>query len=295
MSTLHNRTLPNNLIFSFSLLLLMLLTACGGATATAVPVPTFIPTLTPTSAIPTVTPTPPAVTPTPEPNAVFEGIQFTYGISLTQSLTFTRKPAVPPTENTPFWEVVPELVEVTFSGYIHSESAYQPGIFFYPVAEFGPDPQYGQVFINTQQLLQARPVYVPEGIPILPARPPFNNAAPQILQAHLQYLTFANGSGVRFLTQYSQVAELVNNFKLLYVFQGLTNDGRTYIAAVFPVASAILPASGEFVAADMEEFVASYPTYLDITRQQLNAQPVFNFTPSLADLDALFRSMRVNE
>jgi hypothetical protein len=257
------------------------------------PVPTFVPTNTPTPIAPTATPNPVNVTPTPLPNAVSgDGdIGFTYGISLTQNVTFTVLPAVPATENTPFWEVIPEFVNVDFSDYAHIESAYQPTIQFYPIAEFAADPEYSEIFLNTRDLLEGRPVYVPEGIPLLP--PIFPSGAAQIIQAHVQYLDFAGGSGVRFITQYASTATLVNNYELIYTFQGLTDDGATYIASIMPVSSAILPASGQVTPSDTDAFIASFGSYLTNTRDQLNAEPVYNFTPNLSELDALFKSLSV--
>ena len=54
---------------------------------------------------------------------------------------------------------------------------------------------------------------------------PANNAGPSIL-SRFQYLDFRSGSGILFLTQYSQVYErnADNNEDLTWVFQGLTTD-----------------------------------------------------------------------
>ncbi len=89
------------------------------------------------------------------------------------------------------------------------------------------------------------------------------------------------------------VATLLNNFRLFYTFQGLTDDGATYIAAIMPVASSILPADGQVIPSDTEAFIANWPSYLINTRDQLNAEPVHRFTPNLAALDALFSSLRI--
>lgn len=45
-----------------------------------------------------------------------------------------------------------------------------------------------------------------------------------------------DGGGIRYLTQFGQAAGLITNPELFYTFQGLTDDGAYYVAAVFPVA-----------------------------------------------------------
>jgi hypothetical protein len=44
---------------------------------------------------------------------------------------------------------------------------------------------------------------------------------------------------------------------------------------------------------DTDAFIASFGSYLTNTRDQLNAEPVYNFTPNLSELDALFKSLSV--
>jgi hypothetical protein len=135
----------------------------------------------------------------------------------------------------------------------------------------------------------------------LPAVPFFNDA--QVFASNFQMISFQNGEGVRFLTEYAQSAASVNNHDLFYHFQGFTDDGTYYIVAIFPItapmlaetsdAGAPLPPGGvpypyfaEGPNADMETYYASI---LDL----LNASPSEVFAPTLDQLDLLIQSMRI--
>ena len=63
------------------------------------------------------------------------------------------------------------------------------------------------------------------------------------MHVQVQYLDFKSGTGVRFLTQFNNGMAPVNNHDLIYTFQGLTSDGKYYIAAVLPVTHPDLPAN----------------------------------------------------
>jgi hypothetical protein len=60
---------------------------------------------------------------------------------------------------------------------------------------------------------------------------PFFNAA-QVFASNIKVISFQNGKGVRFLTEYAQHAASANNHNLFYYFQGLTGDGAYYIIAI---------------------------------------------------------------
>ncbi|HEX9387675.1 MAG TPA: hypothetical protein VF918_15235, partial [Anaerolineales bacterium] len=53
-------------------------------------------------------------------------------------------------------------------------------------------------------------------------------------------ISFQNGQGVRFLTEYAQYAASANNHDLFYHFQGLTRDGAYYIIAILPITVPVL-------------------------------------------------------
>ena len=64
----------------------------------------------------------------------------------------------------------------------------------------------------------------------------------EALRAKVSYLDFRGGRGVAFVAQFTIEDTIVSNQALAYVFQGLTDDGRFYVSAAFPVAAPFLPA-----------------------------------------------------
>ena len=70
---------------------------------------------------------------------------------------------------------------------------------------------------------------------------PFADAS-QMFVARAKNLSFRNGSGVFFLTQFTQeFGNLVNNDELVLTYQGISKNGKYYILTDFPVAVAFLP------------------------------------------------------
>ena len=133
-----------------------------------------------------------------------------------------------------------------------------------------------------------RPLYyVPWVVPI--------NATP-IMYAHVEYLDFQNGTGLRYLTQYAQALSVVNNQELCYTFQGLTLDGKYHVIAV-------LPANHPDLLAGPNDAPNGDPSvwgdagknlqYLQETAQMLDEGPPSSFTPNLAELDAMIRSISI--
>jgi hypothetical protein len=133
----------------------------------------------------------------------------------------------------------------------------------------------------------------------LPAVPFFN--AQQVFASNVQLISFQNGKGVRFLTEYAQYAASANNHDLFYQFQGLTDDGA-YIIAILPITvpvlaetsdgGAVLPLGGIPYSyfADPQADMQGY--YTDVTAL-LNAMPQEAFSPTINKLDLLIQSMKI--
>ena len=120
---------------------------------------------------------------------------------------------------------------------------------------------------------------------------PANNAGPSIL-SRFQYLDFRSGSGILFLTQYSQEYEPnpVNNEELNLVFQGLTKDGKYYVAARLAITHPSLPRGIDFtdeIERDMQW------RYLREAEKELEGYSEESFQPSLKSFKAMLRSISV--
>ncbi len=80
---------------------------------------------------------------------------------------------------------------------------------------------------------------------------------------------------------------------MFYTFQGLTNDGKSYVAAVLPVYLNGLPSYPADTANLPQEFTSDYATYLNSTANQLNQHSGSDYAPDLGMLDALVQSIEV--
>jgi hypothetical protein len=132
----------------------------------------------------------------------------------------------------------------------------------------------------------AEPMYAyEESLPFLP----WLNSK-QTFCAQPQILNFESGKGLRYLTFYSQGVDPALDSWIFYTFQGLSDDGKFYISASFPVATGIFPNEPP------KDQIFPDQAFIDTMKEQvvqLNAQAPDRFEPSLSMLDALVGSIRI--
>jgi hypothetical protein len=197
-------------------------------------------------------------------------------------------PAVSANDNGPYWELLPEYYQLTLQGYPISNHLMKPQIFIYPADELGKvNDGAGKIVTTLKTLIQT-----PQEMPNMPFLPLFN--ASQVMHAQVQYLDFKNGKGVRYLTEFDQGIMPINNEELIYTYQGLTSDGKYYVAAVMPVNHPSLPADGKITGNEPPEFTSDHQTYVTKVATDLNQQDANSFTPDLTQLDAMMGSMEIN-
>jgi hypothetical protein len=214
---------------------------------------------------------------------IFEGIRFVYPNSIASGVDPANKP-----EMEDMASVIPAHTEFIFNGYAWNGSMHTPTVYVYSTDAYRSANEYaGEKIDELNTLIHDRPA-APETIPFIPLW----NAA-QMFTAQVEYIDFQNGSGVRFLSQYGQAIYPINNNGLFYTFQGLTNDGKWYVSAVFPVSHAALPANGDIPDDDWETFNDNYLTYMADTTNMLNTQLADSFTPHLNELDNIIYSLQV--
>jgi hypothetical protein len=195
--------------------------------------------------------------------------------------------AVSASDNAPFWEVLPEYTRVTLQGYPISNHLMQPQLFIYPVKDLGKvNEAAGQIAASLETLIQS-----PREATPLPFLPLFN--AVQVVHTHLQPLDFKGGRGLRYLTQLDQGPVPINNYEMIYTYQGLTNDGKYYVASMLPVTHPSLPVDGKVTGKEPQEFTADFPTYLANVVKALSPQAANTFTPDLTQLDAMMSSLEI--
>lgn len=259
-------------------------------------VPTLAPTQIPAS--PTAVPATiaPSATPTvQQPPA--NGVEVSYGsvnlvlptgmASGISGSQFSRSEG----PDVPQWGRTPGHTQVKLEGYVLQGKSREPQIYVYPGVEYATqNPTAFESLHRLDNILAGSPV-ASEGLPPIPF---FNEQ--QVFASNVQVISFQNGRGMRFLTEYAQSAVSANNQDLFYEFQGITNDGVYYIVAILPITAQVLTATGEGGAVaypDINDPNADWPRYYQSVTEVLNVTPSESFAPSLSQLDALIQSMRV--
>lgn len=258
------------------------LTATSAPPATAVPTATMVATATavPTATIVAIVATAvPATTGSPQISLDTSGVAASF-----QPETVA---AVSEAEGGPYWGVMPEYTLITLPDYPVKSHLITPQIFIFPVEELQVANEATKPKITSLQTL----IQSPQEIPIMPFLPLFN--AQQVMHAHVQYLDFQDGQGLRYLTQFDQAFIPINNYELIYTYQGLTSDGKYYVAAVLPVNHPSLPPDGNVTGNEPSEFTDDFPTYIANVVASLNPQAANTFTPDLTQLDAMMSSLEV--
>ena len=121
-----------------------------------------------------------------------------------------------------------------------------------------------------------------------------------MLTAQVQGINFQNGRGLRYLTQAGQSPAPINNSGLFYYFQGLSEDGSYYIAAILPTSATYLvadenptsPLPVDGIPFDFENFDA-VPKYFETMTTKLNDSSPAEFTPSIEVLDKFVESFLI--
>ena len=177
-------------------------------------------------------------------------------------------------------------------------SPHQAQMLIYPVEAYQAIYEDAGVDIvsrriaDLQTLLQDRPETIEGEIPVLPDF----GAAEQMVNAQIEYLDFDGGSGVRFITHYGIDEAPITEHGTFYTFQGLTDDGQYYVAYYHPAPTELLPADFETIGElidDYDAFVENFDAYLEQIGEQLNAAEGGDFTPNLADIDAMIQSLQI--
>lgn len=184
-------------------------------------------------------------------------------------------------------DVLPAYTRLTLQAYPLSDRLQKPRIFIYPLQDLEKaNPDALKVVASLQDLLQS-----PREIAVMPFLPLTGDV--QAIHAHVQYLDFMSGKALRYLAEYANGMSPIHNAGLFYTFQGITADGRYYVAAVLPVSHPSLPADAALTGKEPPEFSSDYPTYLRSVVSALNPQAAATFTPDLTRLDALMSSLEI--
>ncbi len=207
---------------------------------------------------------------------------------------------VPPAsgQDLPYWELTPGHIVITLEGYALQDKFHQPRIYVYPASAYAE-----MVPGAFESIRRVNNILYAAGAPSFDELPsvPFFNAA-QVFASNIQTVSFQNGGGVRFVTEYAQSFATVNNMDLFYHFEGVTRDGDYYIVAILPVTAPVLAETSETGAAipvggiafpDINDPNADFKGYYDAVTNLLNSTSPEAFHPTLSQLDALIQSIHI--
>ncbi len=268
---------------------LVLSVACGSSTPTPAPKPTA--TVAPTSAPVEAATVAPTEVPTAEPPKSVPGVNLTLDPALGKSIGAQIMPAVPKSEGPAFNGATPEHVLITFDGETLDENdPRQRQIGIYPVEGLRAiDPTIGKSIDELKRILDRKSATVRGDIPFWPVQ-----AAQQVFHSNMEYVKFANGDGIRFVTRYAQDVSPITNADLFYAFQGLTSDGQYLVSARYPLSAEGLPESFDSspAATSYDEFSKNFEKYLKDTTAQLDKLKPEQFKPDLSKLDSMLTSLQ---
>lgn len=156
--------------------------------------------------------------------------------------------------------------------------------------EFGKTyPEISSAAAELRQILSKAPK-APDATKSLPDLP--RNNAGQSFRSKAQLVDFKAGSGILFLTQYTQEVypNPINNEELTCNFQGLTKNGKYYVAARMAIIHPDLPRGIDFTKhIDRDDNLR----YLKEGEKRLNRLADDSFQPSLAELKKLIASISI--
>jgi hypothetical protein len=202
-------------------------------------------------------------------------------------------------QDLPYWEMTPGHMVLNLEGYPLQDKFHQPQIYVYPAQAYAEMVPGAFESIHRLDNILYGPS-APISVTQLPVVPFFN--AQQVFATNVQQVSFQNGGGARFVTEYAQYPASANNQDLFYEFQGVTRDGAYYIIAILPIsnpvlaetsdAGAVLPAGG-VPYPDLNALNPDLPGYYSAVTNLLNAQSAEAFAPTLKQLDALIASLQI--
>lgn len=187
--------------------------------------------------------------------------------------------------------IYPGHTELTIENYPLTGTQFPPQIWVYPVDRFSELlPDHLPPRVRDLQNLIANGAGDSVVLPFLPV-------IPQAQSFHIfeTGLSFNGGQGVRFITEYSESPTPISSKSILYTFQGLTADGRYWVAVTLPIGNSILPATNDTLPEGYtdESLILGYDAYVREVKAALEAQPPDSFFPAIESLDNLVRSITV--
>ena len=203
-------------------------------------------------------------------------------------------------DNVAPWDVAPEHIQFKLDGYALEGKLHQPQIYVYPAQAYAQLQERGAAAQSLEQLRAVLAQGSMVNIKELPSVPFFN--VTQALAAQVKVIPFQQGRGVRMLTEYAMGRAIINNHELIYHFEGLTDDGQSYVIAILPITAPGLPEDGQpggvvppggVPVPDFNDANANWMGYYGDARKMLQDLEPGAYNPDLDALDALIGSLSI--
>jgi LPXTG-motif cell wall-anchored protein len=232
----------------------------------------------------------------------FNGVTFTYDASLAGSVVPKLVPETIATPNMAYWMAQPQHIEFNFTDFHGSNTQPLPStIYVFPVRSDYRSLTPGDnrdFWLQTVQTLhgilssQANLRTVAEQSSTSPNQPPRLPYLPvinadSIVTGKAGYLSFGNGSGIHYLVHVTQNVSPPDSNSVLYTFQGLTSDGRYYVAADFPAFPTSIPPIDPLQGNDVRAYYLNLMNRFDSISNDA-------YTPNLDSLDKMLSSLSVH-
>ena len=238
--------------------------------------------------------------PTAQPGGIpvsFQDVSFIIPEGLASGATSEVVPAVDESGGGP-WGVAPQYISFTLKDYTgRQDNFFQAVINVYPAADYAAVNSWAASSLTHLQAILASPAtpLTNENLPTVP----FNGAAAQQYAAQAKLISFNSGNGTGMLSQYSQFPGPILKDNSFYHYEGLTSDGKYFIAMLFPVnlplqSTAENPsADGIPHPSDISDTAGLTSYYQGITDKLNEANPD-SFQPSITLLEKLIQSITVS-
>jgi hypothetical protein len=187
--------------------------------------------------------------------------------------------------------IYPAHTELIIQNYPLTGTQFPPQVWIYPVSRFSELlPDILPPRVSDLNRLISGGTWSSGELPFLPAIP-----QEQTFFSHLTDLSFNGGQGVRFITEYSDGPFPISNKNIIYTFQGLTGEGKYWVAVTLPISSPILPADYDTLPEGYtrESLAQNYSSYVSDVKEALEAQALGSFSPTINMLDNLVKSIIV--
>jgi hypothetical protein len=185
---------------------------------------------------------------------------------------------------------MPKHWVITLKGYALADTSYAPLIIIFHTEE------YADFSDLTKPIIDALKAYANNPGSSLPRALMISQFASKIAP-----LSTSASRGVRYLSIFNGAGYMaITNLDLLYYYQGLSADREYYISAILKVNASVLaddpwspvPAGGVPFPDPIDD--AAWMQYLRQVSAKINSSPASGFTPKLALLDALIRSIKIS-